>query len=277
MQYTRISAKHHLLDWKLGELWQYRGLIWLFTKRSFVVTYKQTVLGPLWLLLVPLLTSLTHMVLFGNIAKLSTDGVPQLLFYMSSNALWAYFAACVTKISATFTANAGLFGKVYFPRLAVPLSETLGNLLRFGIQLAMVLVLLCYFALRGAVRPHLSALIVVPLLLLQLGILGIGLGILISSLTTKYRDLGVLVGIGVQLWMYATPVVYPLSSVGASLRSALLLNPMTAPMELYRRVLLGAGTVLTQNLLYSAAVTVLVFVCGMLLFNKIERTFMDTV
>ena len=265
------------MDWKLCEVWQYRGLVWLFTKRSFVVTYKQTILGPLWLVLLPLLTSLMHLLLFGNIAKLSTDGLPQLLFYMASNALWAFFAACVTQISSTFTAHAGLFGKVYFPRLVVPLADVLGNLMRFGIQMVMVLALLVFYAAQGMVQPQLSALYTVPLLLLELGMLGMGLGVIISSLTTKYRDLSVLVGIGVQLWMYATPVVYPLSTVSGTLRTVMLFNPVTAPMELFRSTLLGVGTVVPASLWYSVGFTVLITACGMMIFNKVERTFMDTV
>nr|MCR5150211.1 ABC transporter permease [Clostridiales bacterium] len=191
--HTHITAGHRLFDLKLGELRRYRGLIWLFTKRSFVVTYKQTVLGPLWVLLTPLLTSFIHMVVFGGIAKLSTDGVPQLLFYLTGNALWGFFAACVASGCATFTTNASLFSKVYFPRLVMPLSDILGNALRFAIQLIPVVILLGFYAVKGAVTPHFSCVIVVPFVLLQLAALGMGFGLIISSLTTKYRDLRVLV------------------------------------------------------------------------------------
>lgn len=277
MQHTHISSKHRWFDYNLKELWQYRGLIWLFTKRSFVVTYKQTILGPAWLFLMPLMTSLSYVVLFGNIARLSTDGIPQLLFYMAGNAVWSYFAACLTKSAGTFIDNAYLFGKVYFPRLVIPLSNMLGNIMRFLIQMIMVLGLLAYYAVSGVVTPRWSALIIVPLVVLQLGILGMGIGIIVSSLTTRYRDLNVLVGFGVTLWMYATPVVYPLSSVRGGLRNVLLLNPVTQPMELFRYALAGQGTIVPAYLAGSVAFTAAVALAGVTIFNKIERTFVDTV
>ncbi|MDO4803703.1 MAG: ABC transporter permease [Lachnospiraceae bacterium] len=277
MQHTHISAKHRLLDLHLKEVWQYRGLIWLFTKRSFVVAYTQTILGPLWLVIAPLLTSVVHVVLFGNIAKLGTDGVPQLLFYLTGNALWGYFSACVTKCSATFTGNAGLFGKVYFPRLVVPLSDVLGNALRFCIQMLPALALLVYYRIHGMLRPRFSAIWIVPALLVLLGLMGMGLGIIISSLTTKYRDLSVLVGFGMSLWMYATPVVYPLSTLSGAIRELVLLNPVTQPMELFRWALLGVGSVSPSRLVYSLWVTVVLVFGGIMVFNRVERTFLDTV
>ena len=277
MQHTHISADHRLLDLKLDEVWQYRGLIWLFTKRSFVVTYKQTILGPLWLFLVPLMTGIVYVLLFGSIAKLSTDGVPQLLFYMTGNAMWTFFASCVTKCAGTFTDNANLFGKVYFPRLVLPLSDVLGNALHFAIQMLMVFALLVFYVIRGMVFPRAAAFLLIPLLLIQLGILGMGIGIIISSMTTKYRDLRVLVSFGVTLWMYATPVVYPLSAVSEPLRSLLLLNPVTTPMELFRYAVLGVGTVSPGALLYSLLFTAAAALFGMIIFNKVERTFLDTV
>ena len=277
MQHTHISAKSKLFNLKLNELWRYRELIWLFTKRSLVVTYKQTVLGPAWLILNPLLTSLMHMVLFGSIAKLSTDGVPQLLFYFSSNAIWTYFANCLTNCSSTFIQNAHLFGKVYYPRLVMPASYVLSNLIRFFIQMLLTVALLIWFAVHGQVQPHWSALAVIPLVLLVLGMLGMGFGIIISSLTTKYRDLNVLVSFGVSLWMYATPVVYPLSTTSGWLRSALLLNPVTAPVELFRKALLGAGTVSPGMMLYSLCAALSVLLLGAVIFNRVERTFMDTI
>lgn len=277
MQHIHISAKHALFDLKLREVWRNRGLVWLFAKRSFVVTYKQTILGPAWLFLAPLLTSAAYVVLFGNIAKLGTDGVPQLLFYLSGTAMWTFFSTCVTRCANTFTANAPLFGKVYFPRLTVPLSDALGSALHFCIQMLMVLAMLAYYAARGMVAPSPSALLVVPLVLLQLGVLGTGVGIVISSLTTKYRDLQVLVTFGMNLWMYATPVVYPLSTADGTLRRILLLNPVTEAMELYRAALLGAGTVLPGWVVCSVLVTAAVALLGIVIFNKVERTFMDTV
>lgn len=277
MQHTHISAKHSLFDLKLKEFWQYRDLVWLFTRRSFMVSYMQTILGPLWLFINPLLTSITYVVLFGNIAKLSTDGVPQLLFYLSGNAVWTFFSGCVTTNASTFTNNAYLFGKVYFPRLVMPVSNVLSKLILFGIQMLMVLVLLLWYTVRGTVAPLWKYWLLLPVLLIWLGVLGMGVGIIISSLTTKYRDLHVLVEFGMSLWMYATPVVYPLSTVNAGLRRILLLNPVTPVVELYRRILLGVGQVDIPYLLYSLLVTLVIALAGVLIFTHVERTFMDTV
>lgn len=278
MVHTHISAKHRLWDLKLQEVWQYRDLIVLLTKRSFAVSYQQTILGPLWLFLNPLLTALAYVVLFGNIAKLSTDGVPQLLFYLTGHAVWSFFSACLTNNASTFTGNAGLFGKVYFPRLVVPISNLLSAMIRFGIQMILVLSFLVFYAVQGTVTPHGWAWLYLPLALIWLGLLGMGIGILVSSLTTKYRDLRVLVSFGVSLWMYATPVVYPLSQVPTGwLQTVLLLNPVTAPMELFRYALLGSGTVLPWCILCSLAMTVIVLLLGIVVFHRVERTFMDTV
>ena len=264
MQHTHISAKHSLFDLKLREFWQYRDLIWLFTRRSFMVIYMQTVLGPLWLFLNPLLTGIAYVILFGQIAKLSTDGVPQLLFYLTVNA-------------STFTSNAPLFGKVYFPRLIMPVSSVLSKLILFGIQMLLVLALLFRYVLRGSITPVWRLWVFLPLLILQLGVLGMGIGIIISSLTTKYRDLHVLVDFGMSLWMYATPVVYPLSTVNEKLRRLLLLNPVASVMEAYRRILLGVGQFDGGNFAYSLVFTLVVAIAGILIFNRVERTFMDTV
>ena len=277
MQHTHISAKHSLFDLKLREFWQYRDLIWLFTRRSFMVSYMQTVLGPLWLFLNPLLTGIAYVILFGQIAKLSTDGVPQLLFYLSGNAVWAFFSGCVTVNASTFTSNAPLFGKVYFPRLIMPVSSVLSRLILFGIQMLLVLALLFRYVLRGSITPVWRLWVFLPLLILQLGVLGMGIGIIISSLTTKYRDLHVLVDFGMSLWMYATPVVYPLSTVNERLRRLLLLNPVTSVMEAYRRILLGVGQFDGGNFAYSLVFTLVVAIAGILIFNRVERTFMDTV
>lgn len=276
-QHVHISARHNLLDLKLKEVWQYRDLIFLFTKRAFAVSYKQTVLGPLWLFLSPLLTSGMYVVLFGSIAKLSTDGLPQLLFYLSGNAIWGYFSACVSGNASTFTGNAHLFGKVYFPRLVIPLSRVLSSCIRFGIQMLLVLALLGYYTVIGVVSPHWLGWLLLPLILLHLGIMGMGIGILISSMTTKYRDLSVLVGFGIQLWMYATPVVYPLSTVSEPLRTLIQLNPVTAPIELFRCLVLGVGTVSAVSLAGSAVFAAAAAVLGIVVFNKVERNFLDTV
>lgn len=277
MQHTHISAKQSLFDLKLREFWQYRDLVWLFTRRSFMVSYMQTVLGPLWLFLNPLLTGIAYVILFGQIAKLSTDGVPQLLFYLSGNAVWAFFSGCVTVNASTFTSNAPLFGKVYFPRLIMPVSSVLSKLILFGIQMLLVLALLFRYVLRGSITPVWKLWVFLPLLILQLGVLGMGIGIIISSLTTKYRDLHVLVDFGMSLWMYATPVVYPLSTVNEKLRRLLLLNPVTSVMEAYRRILLGVGQFDGGNFAYSLVFTLVVAIAGILIFNRVERTFMDTI
>ena len=275
---THISAKHNLFDLKLREVWQYRDLITLFTKRSFSTRYKQTILGPLWLLLNPLLTTIMNLVVFGNIAKLGTDGVPKLLFYMSGNAIWSFFANCVTGNAGTFTDNAGVFGKVYFPRLTVPLSQVLSNCIYFGIQMLMIAGLMLYYAVSGGIALYPIRWLLIPVLLLMLGMMGMGCGILISSLTTKYRDLSVLVSFGVGLWMYATPVVYPMSELGDGvLKTLITLNPVTAPVELFRYALLGVGTVSASGILLSTAFTLTVLVLGIAVFNLVERTFMDTV
>ena len=275
--HTHISAEHRLLDLHLDELWRYRDLVWLLTKRSFVVTYKQTVLGPLWLLLSPLLTSIVYMVLFGNIAHLSTGGVPQLLFYLLSTALWSYFSTCVTANATTFVDNANLFGKVCFPRLAVPVSRMLGALIHLGIQMILVLGLIGYYTAAGAIRPTWELWPTIPLALLVMGGLGMGCGVVISSLTTRYRDLSVLVGFGVSLWMYLTPVVYPLESVTGPLRSLILANPVSAQMEYLRLALLGVGDVSAGWLAGSALVSCVILAIGVVVFTKVERTFMDTI
>ena len=275
--YTKITAKHRLLDLKLGEIWGYRDLIVLFTKRSFQVSFKQTILGPLWLFLNPLLSSVMHMVVFGNIARLGTDGLPQMLFYFSGNALWGYFSSCVTKNASTFTDNAPLFGKVYFPRMVIPISNMLSAAIRFLIQMIMVAVLLIFYTVTGVVHVRPAVVILLPLILIWLGALGLGTGIIISSLTMKYRDLGILVTFGIQLWMYGTPVVYPLSTISGLLRTLILINPASAPMELFRWALLGVGSPEPWSVALSAALSAILVFLGLVLLNKVERNFMDTV
>lgn len=264
-------------DLRLGELWQARDLIALFVWRDFVAVYKQTILGPLWYLVQPLLTTITFTIIFGNIARLPTDGLPGFLFYMSGTVIWSYFSACLTKTSNTFTANAGLFGKVYFSRLAVPVSILLSNLVGFAIQFALFITFLIYFALIGStVRPNLGILLT-PLLLVMMAGLGLGFGMVISALTTRYRDLQFLVGFGAQLWMYGTSVIYPLSLVPEQFRWLVLFNPMTPIIEAFRFGYLGTGTISPGLLAYSAAFTIVVLVLGLVIFNRVERNFMDTV
>jgi len=272
-----IRPQRGWFDLRLGELWQARELVMLFVWRDFVAVYKQTILGPLWYLIQPLLTTITFTVIFGRIASLPTDGLPQFLFYMAGTVIWSYFAACLTKTSNTFIANAGIFGKVYFPRLAVPLSILISNLVSFAIQLGLFLAFVVYFALVGAsIRPNLWILFT-PLLILMMAGLGMGFGIIISSLTTRYRDLQYLVTFGVQLLMFATPVVYPLSTVSGTFRWLILANPMTPIVESFRFAFLGAGTVDGWHLIYSVGFMLVVLLIGILIFNQVERTFMDTV
>ncbi|HEU0296190.1 MAG TPA: ABC transporter permease [Anaerolineales bacterium] len=281
-----IEPQRSLLDLRLGELWRYRDLVMLFVRRDFVSVYKQTILGPLWYLIQPLLTTITFTFIFGRIASLPTDGLPQFLFYMSGTVVWSYFASCLTKTSETFVQNANLFGKVYFPRLAVPVSILFSNLITFLIQFAMFLIFVLYFALqspdalsgRGTdVKLDWTWIALSPVLILMMAALGLGFGIIISSLTTKYRDLRFLVSFGVSLLMYATPVIYPVSSIPERFQWMILANPMTPIIEAFRYAFLGAGTVDINHLLYSFGFMLTVVVIGSIIFNRVEQTFMDTV
>jgi len=273
-----IEPQRGLFDLRLGELWRYRDLVLLFVRRDFVAVYKQTVLGPLWYLIQPLLTTLTFTVIFGNIARLPTDELPPFLFYMSGTVVWAYFADCLNKTSNTFVQNYNLFGKVYFPRLAVPVSILISNLITFAIQFALFLVFALFFALRGTpIQPNWPWIALSPLLVLMMAGLGLGFGITISSMTTKYRDLRFLVTFGVQLLMYATPVIYPVSSIPARFQWIILVNPMTPIVEAFRYAFLGAGTVNTGGLLYSLGFMLVAIFLGSVVFNRVEQTFMDTV
>lgn len=273
---TVIVPKTKLLDFHLKELVRYRDLIFLFVKRSFVARYKQTVLGPAWAVIQPLLTTVVFTVVFGKLAGLAPGGVPSFLFFMSGNIAWGYFSGCLTSTANTFTGNAGIFGKVYFPRLVTPISTVISQLIGFGIQFAMFLVFLLIYWIRGAVQPTLYALLL-PLLLLQMAMLSLGVGVIISSLTTKYRDLVMLVGFGVQLWMYGTPVAYDIGIVPAKYLGLYMLNPMTPVINTFRLAFLGIGSFDLPHYLLSWAVTLAVLVIGIVLFNRVEKTFMDTV
>ena len=273
-----IEPQRNLLDLRLGELWRYKDLVLLFVQRDFVSTYKQTILGPIWYLIQPLLTTITFTVIFGNIASLPTDGLPQFLFYMSGTVVWAYFADCLNKTSNTFVNNASLFGKVYFPRLAVPVSILISSLVTFLIQFGMFLLFVMYFALRGTqIQGNWLWIFLSPLLVAVMAGLGLGFGIIISSLTTKYRDLRFLVTFGVQLMMYATPVIYPVSSIPQRYQWLIQINPMTPIIEGFRLAFLGTGTVDMAHLLYSAGFMLVVVLLGTIIFNRVEQTFMDTV
>jgi lipopolysaccharide transport system permease protein len=272
-----IRPKTGWFDLHLADLWRYRDLVTLFVRRDFVAQYKQTILGPLWFIIQPLLTTLTFTVIFGNVAKLSTDGLPKILFYMSGITAWSYFSECLTKTSETFSANAGIFGKVYFPRLAVPVSIVLSNLIKFAIQLGLFLGFYFYFLARGTDIHPTSALLLLPLLILLMAALGLGSGIIVSSMTTRYRDLRFLVQFGVTLLMYSTPVIIPLSKLPDQYRWIMLPNPMTSIIETFRYAFLGTGTFSWSQLGYTAGATTVILAAGVLLFNHVEKTFMDTV
>ena len=278
-EWTMIIRPQEKL-WKvnLGEIWAYRDLIELFVKRNIVVQYKQTILGPLWYLIQPILTVIMNMVVFGGIAHMSTDGVPQALFYLAGNVCWFYFSDCLNQTSSTFVANQGMFGKVYFPRMVVPISTVLSNLLRFGIQVGLFVAFWLYYFATGSDISLNWAILLVPVLVLMLAGLGLGFGILISSFTTKYRDLTILFTFVVQLWMYATPIVYPISMVtNEKLRTIIMLNPMTSIIEAFKYATLGQGYFSWSTLGYSFAFMSILLVLGIVVFNKVQRSFMDTV
>lgn len=272
-----IEPKTKLLDLNLKEVFQYRDLIIMFVKRNFKSQYKQTILGPLWFIINPLITSLLFTVVFGGIAGISTDGVPQLLFYMAGNTAWQYFASCLTQTSTTFTANAAVFGKVYFPRLTMPISTVIFSVLSFLIQFAMLICFMVYFYVTGQnVQPNLYVLLI-PVFILHMAAMGLGFGIIISSLTTKYRDLAILVTFGVQLWMYITPIVYPISTLSEKMKALIMLNPMAPVICNFKYALLGCGQMEWGAWGISAIVTVIVLFVGVVIFNRVEKTFMDTV
>jgi lipopolysaccharide transport system permease protein len=264
-------------DLRLGDLWRYRDLIRLMVWRDFIAIYKQTVLGPVWHLLQPLMTTVVFTVIFGGIAKLPTDGLPPFIFYMAGNTVWGYFSTCLLSTSNTFTSNAGIFGKVYFPRLAVPISIVISNLIAFAIRFGLLIAFLLYFLLAGSAVRLTAWIFMLPVLILLMAGLGLGGGIIISSLTTKYRDLQHLATFGVQLFMYASPVIYPLSGVPEKWQWLLLANPLTPIIEVFRLAFLGTSSVNPMLLLYSAGCTALVLLVGILVFNHVENTFMDTV
>lgn len=263
------------IPWR--EIWHYRDLVVMFVRRDFTATYKQTILGPFWYVLQPLLTTLMLTLVFGVLAKVSTDGLPRLVFFMSGVVVWNYFADCLTKTANTFTANASLFGKVYFPRLAVPLSVVMTNMVTFLVQFGLFCVVLFYYWIKGEpVFPNYRV-IILPLLVVQMALLGLGMGAIVSSLTTKWRDLSMLVGFGTQLWMYASSVVLPLSVIPEKLRWLFILNPMVPIIETFRFAFLGRGVVEIWQLMVSLFVTLVIFICGMSLFSRVERDFIDSV
>ena len=274
---TIIKPKTGWFDIDLKELFQYKDLITMFVKRDFKTLYKQTILGPLWIIINPLLTTVMYTIVFGNIANISTDGMPQIVFYMLGTTVWTYFSTSLTKTATTFTGNAAIFGKVYFPRLVTPISTVVSGLINFAVQFVMFLCFAIYYYIVGApIQPNIYILLT-PLLLVELAALALGFGIIISSLTTKYRDLAVLVTFGVQLWMYATPVVYPASQLGGKLKTLMMLNPVSPIVEAFRYAFLGSGEMPWTYLGISVVSTFIVMFIGVILFSRVEKTFMDTV
>lgn len=275
-----IKPKSGWFNINLKELWQYNDLVFMFLKRNFNSAYKQTVLGPLWFLISPIMSSGMFTLIFGKIANISTDGVPQFLFYLCSNTAWGYFATCLTSTAGTFTGNAGLFGKVYFPRLVVPVTNVIYALLSFFINIFVLIVSMLIYTANGAELNPNGAIALVPLMVLQMALFGLGLGIIISSVTTKYRDLSILVGFGMQLWMYATPVVYPVSQVmrlGEDVSKWIMLNPVAPIINNFRYAILGCGSMDYTYWGISWIVTVVILFFGIIVFNRVEKTFMDTV
>lgn len=274
---TTVTANRAWLNINLKEIWEYRDLALLFVKRDLVNAYKQTVLGPIWIIINPLLSTIVFTVIFGVIAGIGTDGVPQFLFYMSGNTLWSFFSNCLNRASSTFLGNARIFGKVYFPRLIMPVSGILYNLVNFMLQTGVFVILVIIYTVCGAnVHPN-WFIALTPLLILQTALLGTAMGLIISSITTKYRDLNILVSFGVSLLMYITPVVYPISKVPEDFRWLMLLNPVAPIVESYRYAFMGSGSIDWFYLLLSMAVTAVLLFLGILVFNRVEKNFIDTV
>lgn len=274
---TIIRPKNKLLQVDFDEIWQYRDLLAMFVKRDIVTQYKQTILGPAWYFIQPALTTIMYMVVFGGIAKISTDGLPQPLFYLAGIVCWQYFADCLNKTSSTFTANQAIFGKVYFPRLIMPLATVSSNLVRMGIQfLLFIAVYFYYIFMKVGVAPNIYALLI-PVLILMLAGLALGFGIIISSMTTKYRDLTILFTFVVQLWMYATPVIYPLSTMSPKMQKIMSINPLTSIVETFKYGTMGVGTFSWASLAYSFIFMLVLLAVGIVVFNKVQRSFMDTV
>lgn len=272
-----IEPHTNLLDLRLGDVWRYRDLVMLFVRRDFVSNYKQTILGPLWLFIQPLLTTITFYIIFGRVAKLNTGGLPPFVFYLAGITVWGYFSQCLTAVSTVFVTNAGIFGKVYFPRLTMPLSIVLSNLFRFCIQLGLFMVVWVYYLVTSSALHPNAVLTLTPLLVVLMGLLSMGLGMIFSALTTKYRDLAMLLTFGVQLLMYATPVIIPLAEVSPKYRWVLVANPMSSVVETFRYGFLGAGTFSWLYLGYTTLATIVMIVVGTVVFNKVEKSFTDTV
>jgi len=274
---TVIKPRNNLLSLNLGALWKYRDLTRMFVKRNFNVFYKQTVLGPLWFIIQPLFTSAMYVVIFGKLANISTDETPQMLFYMAGVINWNYFSECFTKTGNTFAENKNLFGKIYFPRLAVPLAEAITNMIRYAIQFALFLGFYLFFFIKGAYISPSWTIVFTPVVLLYLALLSLGFGMWVSALTAKYWDLKMALPFVVQLWMYATPIVYPLSLVPEKYKALMILNPVAPAIEFFRTAWLGAGTVNLWHTGLSALLAALIIFTGIVIFNRTEKTFVDTI
>ena len=271
-----IESRHSLFDINLKELWHYRDLLVLFVRRDFVTVYKQTLLGPLWFFIQPLLTTITFTIIFGNVAQLSTDGAPKIVFYMAGITLWGYFSTCLTTVSGVFNANAGIFGKVYFPRLIMPLTIVISNLMKFGVQFLLFICFVIYFTLQNQIQPN-NWILLTPLIIVLMALISMGIGLILSSMTTKYKDLNQLIGFGVQLFMYATPVIYPSSSVPSTYQWVVELNPLVGLFDYMRFAYLGVGEFTILDLVYPSIFSIVILAIGVLVFNKTQKTFMDTV
>ncbi len=271
-----IESRHSLFDINLKELWHYRDLLVLFVRRDFVTVYKQTVLGPLWFFIQPLLTTITFTLIFGNVAQLSTDGAPKIIFYMAGITLWNYFSSCLTTVSGVFNANAGIFGKVYFPRLIMPLTVVISNLMKFGVQFLLFVGFVIYFVVQDQIAPN-TWVFLTPVIIVLMALIAMGIGLILSSMTTKYKDLNQLIGFGVQLFMYATPVIYPSSSVPLDYQWVVAINPLVGLFDYMRYAYLGVGTFALSDLIYPFLFSVVILIVGVLVFNKTQKTFMDTV
>ena len=274
-----ITPERGWFELHLADIWRYRDLLWLFVKRDFTTFYKQTILGPLWFFIQPLISTLVFSIIFNRVAKIPTDGIPPYLFYMSGIIAWNYFSSCLTSTSGTFTVNASLFGKVYFPRIIVPLSNVVSGLAKFCVQLIMFFGFYFYYITIGneQIHPSFNTLLLIPLMIIQMALLGQGLGMIISSFTTKYRDLRYLVTFGTQLLMFASPIVYPLSIVPEKYKYIIIANPMTSIIEGFRQAFVGKGHLDLNMFIYSLCFTLFTFFLGLLVFNKVEKSFIDTV
>ena len=271
-----IQSKSALFDINLMEIWHYRDLLVLFVRRDFVTVYKQTILGPLYFFIQPVLTTITFTIIFGNVAQLSTDGAPKVVFYMAGITLWNYFSTCLTSVSGVFNANAGIFGKVYFPRLIMPMTIVISNLMKFGVQFLLFVLFVGYFAFQNKIQPN-SSILLTPFIIVLMALISMGIGLILSSMTTKYKDLNQLIGFGVQLFMYATPVIYPSSLVPKDYAWVVELNPLVGLFDYMRFAYLGVGSFSLQDLIYPTLFSLVILVIGVLVFNKTQKTFMDTV